>query len=92
MAKYSPYKMKGHTLPGIKQSPAKAFSGAVNWKGLGRVARGIAPQIGIPMVIMKGMRFQQTKPPPEAIKNIDSLKATNEDVQHQLAKKTIKEK
>tara|TARA_R100000544_G_scaffold23475_1_gene11741 strand:+ start:1997 stop:2290 length:294 start_codon:yes stop_codon:yes gene_type:complete len=23
MAKYSPYKMKGHTLPGIKQSPAK---------------------------------------------------------------------
>ena len=26
MAKeYSPYKMKGHTLPGIKQSPAKQF-------------------------------------------------------------------
>lgn len=23
MADYSPYKMKGHTLPGIKQSPAK---------------------------------------------------------------------
>ena len=23
MAKYAPYKMKGHTLPGIKQSPAK---------------------------------------------------------------------
>ncbi len=26
MAKeYSPYKMKGHTLPGIQQSPAKQF-------------------------------------------------------------------
>jgi len=23
MSKYSPFKMKGHTLPGIKQSPAK---------------------------------------------------------------------
>jgi hypothetical protein len=22
---YSPYKMKGHTLPGIKQSPAKGY-------------------------------------------------------------------
>ena len=55
------YKMKGHSLPGINQrkSPAKDLSGIkINWKGLGKMAGPMSTQVGMPILMMKGVRMQ----------------------------------
>ena len=54
MKKYSPYKMKGHTLPGINQKPSPAKTNSALSAKL--ISLGIT--LGMPMMIMKGADMQ----------------------------------